>query len=252
MKKISFNLPEKFFGIERDFLKFFWILAVLFLIFLVSLKFVILPKIGEIISIINQMNTQNAELRAVREKLNYLVAIDKNELNKNADFLNSALLKQRNSFVLVNIVKIIADQFGYQIRSFSVTPGELKGEDSVAPKLDVVSKLPVNLVVVGPRERYLDFVSSLEKNLPILTVDKFDLTSNEGLSQIDLTVSAYYVQESMNGIIANFSLTDLTLNKEESDVLQNISSFQKNSGINTGIGQTGVFTRYTRENPFSF
>lgn len=251
--KIPFNLPDRIFGIERDFLRFFWVLVVLFFVFLISLRFVVLPKVGEIISILNQMRNQNAELKAVKEKLGYLVSLDKNELNKNADYLNSALLKQRNSFVLVNIVKVIADNFGYQIKSFSVTPGELKSDDSSKnAKKDVVSKLPVNFLVVGPKEKYLDFVSALEKNLPILTVDKFDLTSVQGLSQIDLTVSAYYIQESMETTTGNFTLSDLTLTKQESALLQNIGSFQKNPGIGSGVGETKNFVRYTRENPFSF
>lgn len=248
MKKITFNLPQKIFGLEIDFLKYFWVFVVLFLVFILSFKFVILPKVGEIISITNQISAKDKELKATREKLNYLVSLDKNELNKNADYFNSALLKEKNSYILVNIVKAVADKFGYQIRSFSVTPGEVKiAKDS---KANIVSKLPISLVVVGPREKYLDFISALEKNLPILTIDEFNLTTVENLSQIDLTVSAYYVQGAMETTLANFSLSDLTLTKEESSVLQNISGFQKNTGT-TESQPTRGFVKYTRENPFS-
>lgn len=248
MKKISFNLPSKFLGIEVDFLKYFWVFAVLFFVFILSFKFVILPKVGEIISITSQMNSKNKDLKAIREKLNYLVSLDKNELNKNADYFNSALLKQKNSYILVNIVKVVADKFGYQIKSFSVTPGEIKDVKDL--KANVVSKLPISLVVVGPKEKYLDFISALEKNLPILTIDEFNLTTVENLSQIDLTVSAYYVQGAMEATLANFSLTDLALTKEESSVLQNISGFQKNTGTIENQPTKG-FIKYSRENPFS-
>jgi cell division protein FtsL len=254
MKKINFKFPEQVFGIESSLLKLFWIPAVLIAVFLLSLRIVILPKIDEIYSINNQISSQNNKTKIVKDKINYLLSVDKNELNKDADYLNSALLQEKNSYVLVNIVKRIADQYGYRISSFSVTPGELKGGENVKTTQDIVSKIPADFVVIGPKEKYLDFILTLEKSLPILQIDKFDLRSGEDLTEMDLTVSVYYIQKQNENSVANLSLADLTLKKDESDVLKTISQFQKVPGL-SAVSQNEIqnnFVKYTRENPFSF
>lgn len=254
MKKINFKFPEQVFGIESSLLGLFWVPAVLIAVFLLSLRIVILPKIDEINSINNKISNQNNKIKVVKDKINYLLSVDKSELNKDADYLNSALLQEKNSYILVNIVKTIADEYGYQINSFSVTPGELKGGGNSKNTQDIVSKIPADFVVFGPKDKYLDFILALERSLPILQIDKFDLRSGEDLTEMDLTVSVYYIQKQNENSVVNLSLADLTLKKDEADLLKKISQFEKVPGLSAvNLTETqNSFVKYTRENPFSF
>lgn len=251
--KMTLNVPDQIFGIDTSLLKNFWLPAILIVAFFITLREVVLPKIDEINSINNQAIGQEKNVKSIREKINYLLALDKNELNKNADNLSSALLKEKNSYFLVNIIKTIADKFGFQIKSFSIIPGQLKGSSNLT---DAVSKIPVELVVGGPQDNYLDFILALERNLPILVIDKFDLKTTEGVSEIDMTVSSYYIKGNLVNNIANLSLSDLTLKKDESAVLSTISEFQKSEQTqNVGSEGQGVeknYVKFNRENPFSF
>lgn len=251
--KINFKMPDQIFGIDTSLFKNFWLPAVLVIVFFITIKLIVMPKIDEINTVNNQAVEQEKRTSLLKEKIRYLTSLDKNELNKNADNLSSALLKEKNSYFLVNVIKGIADEFGFQIKSFSITPGELKGTDLDSIKSNVALKIPVSLVVDGPRKEYLNFVLALEKNLPILVIDKFDLSTIEGIAEIDMVVSSFYVRENLGNMVANLNLSDLTLKKEESNVLNTISAFTKSKEIQTEeIGTTKTFVKFNRENPFSF
>lgn len=254
MKNLSFNLPDKLFGLESDLLKLLLVPVVLIVLFLISLKFVILPRIASISDLNNQSKEIKNEIKSVEEKKNYLASVDKDELNKDADYLNSAVLGEKESYFLIGVVRSIADKYGFQIKSFSTTPGKLKNEETVKiSETNVMTKIPVDVVLVGAKDKYLELIMALEKSLPIIFIDKFEINTAVDMVELDLTVSSYCMNGKSPVDIAKLSLADLTLKKEELDFLKKISQFEKTEGI-FAIKTDNIkkeYVKYDRPNPFS-
>ncbi|MDD2483197.1 MAG: hypothetical protein PHE32_01650 [Candidatus Shapirobacteria bacterium] len=253
-KFFSLNLPDKVFGIEKSLLMFFLPPLCLIVLFFIILNLVLVPKINEIGEIKNKINEVKANTDKIKAQNKYLMSIDQEELKRDAEYLDNAVLKDKKSYLLVEIIRGVADDFGYQIESFSLTPGELKEEEEessikISASNDTV-KMPINLTMIGPKEKTLELISALEKTLPILFIDKFETKNSGGLTQLNLTVSSYYVNDKSNIETENITLDDLILSKEESALITRISSFNKieNNQVDTGNSE---FKKYIRENPFS-
>lgn len=251
---LTLKTPDKVFGIEKSLLKLFLMpLGVLF-IFLVSLGLVVIPKIEEIKNNIKSIDNFNTQIKLTNAKKNYLTSIDIEQLNKEADLLNKAVLKEKKSYLLVGVVRKIADNFGFQIKSFLVNPGEVKETGSKNLKIsdkEIAIRMPINIILIGPSERNLDLIKALENSLPILFIDKFESKSLGGASELEMTISSYYVPSKGDYINGNLTIKDLQLTDKESELLSIISQF----GIVDGaIGQeigTTQFVEYSRTNPFS-
>ena len=252
MKKNNFfnlNLPDKIFGLDKAFLILFLPPIGLILLFLISLNLILMPKISEIGTVNEKINGVNLNTKKINEQNKYLMSIDQEELRKNADYLDNAVLKDKKSYLLVEIIRGIANKFDYQIKSFSLVPGELKVDESNKISEDMI-KMPVSLSMAGPKEKSLELIFALEKTLPILFIDKFETKSSGELSQLDLVISAYYVKDNINMETNNVSLNDLILSKDEVALITKISSFTKIETNTVGVGSSN-FQQYQRENPFS-
>jgi hypothetical protein len=252
MKKNSFfnlNLPDKIFGIDSSLLVFFLPPVVLFVVFLVSLNLILIPKINEIGLVSKKIDSVKLSTSKINEQNNYLISIDQKELQQNAEYLDNAVLKDKRSYLLVGIIRQVADKYGYQMSSFSLTPGELKNTTG-GKELENMVKMPVSLILYGPENKSLDFVLALEKTLPILFIDKFDVSTTNGTSKLDLVIYSYYANDNVNVDVNNISLNDLILSSDELTLIKEISSFNKINENEAGVGTT-QFQQYQRENPFS-
>jgi len=249
--KDFFKLPDKILGVEKSLLILFLPPFGLILLFLISLNFVLVPKINEINSINKKNSEVNLRTDKVNEQIKYLNSIDSEELQKNADYLDNAVLKSRQAYLLVGIIREVANKFDYQIESFSLSPGDLKDNElkSKASSENMI-KMPINLLLSGPKDKSLELILALEKTLPILFIDKFETTTGDNITKLNLTVSSYYLSNEINMDTSSIALNDLILSKEESVLLEKISSFTKIEENQFNIGTT-EFKQYQRENPFS-
>jgi len=241
------KLPDKVFGLEKSLLALFLSPIVLLVFFLISLNLVLIPKANEIGTVKQKINTIKTNTNKVSEQVKYLSSVDSEELQKNAEYLDNAVLKNKKSYLLVEIIRQVANKFDYQVESFSLTPGEIKAEETASIKN--MKKLPVNLMLYGPKNKSLDLILSLEKTLPILFIDKYDISTSGNYSELELTVSSYYIADETNIDTSNIALSDLILSSDELALVEKISSFAKIEE-NTGI-QMSEFQQYQRENPFS-
>lgn len=250
---LSLKAPDKIFGIERALIKLFLVPLMVIFLFLISLGLVIVPKVDSIKENISTISSLNSQINLTEQKKNYLASIDIEQLNQEADVLNRAVLKEKKSYLLVGVVRSIADNFGFQIKSFLVNPGEVKNDSTTTLKVsdkETAVKMPVNVVLAGPSDLNLDLIKALENSLPILFIDKFSSETSNGFSELDMTISSYYVPDKTDYTSGNLSLSDLQLTTEESDLLSEISEFGSNGGISEGVGDT-YFIEYNRYNPFS-
>jgi hypothetical protein len=253
MKQLNIKLPEAIFGLEIDLVKILLIPVFLIIFFIISLNLVVLPKISEINSINEEINQTNDKTKVVIEKKNYLMSRDQEKLKTDEEFLGSAILKEKQSYFLVGIIRLIADKYGFQIKSFSISPGKLKDDDKIkiADK-EVMNRLPVSVVLVGPKENHLDLLLGLEKSLPVLVINNFKMNTTDGMAELNLDINSFYITQDIISDVTTLSLAELTVSQEESELLDKLSQFERvdTKSVVQDLGQ-GEFTKYNRENPFS-
>lgn len=260
MSSSFFKMPEKIFGISSSLIRLFFLPLGILVAFLISLGTIILPKFESISNLNQSIKTIKGQIKSVAEKKAYLMSVDLDELNKNESYLSSAVLQEKNSYLLVGVIRSIADKYGFQVKSFSISPIKIKeGESStsslkVATK-DVATKMPINVILSGPELKSLDLIKALENSLPILFIDNFDISTRFGVSDLELSISSYYVPDKANLVSGNLTLTDLQPTKEETDLLNQISQFERNESLikslNDQSSEDKSFVKYQRENPFT-
>ena len=257
MSSSFFKMPERIFGISSSLVKLFLLPLGVVLFFLVSLRLVIIPKIDSIKLLKSSVVKIKSEIKIINEKRAYLSSIDQDELLRNEGYLSSAVLQAKNSYMLVGVMRNVVDKFGYRVRSFLINPVELKeGEDALkVSNKDIMTKLPINVVLEGPKDSMIDLLISIENSLPIMFIDKINVSSKLGISTIDLSVSSYYISDSPNLVSENLSLKDLIPTTEESELLSKISQFNQDDRLVQSLLDQGIegksYVEYSRDNPFS-
>lgn len=254
MKLEKVAIPEKVLGIDSNLLILFVPLIGVVLLAVISVNLVLLPKASEYGQMMAQIDTLKKQTKELDDKRTYLTSINQDELKKNSDYISNSLLPQKNSYVLVGVIRKIADKYNYQIDSFSISPGKLSKDDTTtAPKTAGVSKIPVNVSIIGPSDKYLDFINGMESSLPILALQSFGMQKMGEIAKLDLTVAAYYLDDNSKFDINKLTLNDLKLKKEESDLLARLNTFtvMDSAGIDSEFDTTKQYVKYERNDPFN-
>jgi hypothetical protein len=253
-----FKMPDKILGIEKELIKLFLVPIGVVVMFLISLGLVVIPKIDEIKVNFNGIEKFRSQIKLNDQKKTYLSSVDQEQLVNDASYLNQAVLKEKKSYLLVGIIRNIADKFNFQVKSFSVSPGTLKDgnnntKDSEKIKIsdeDSATRMPIKVSLVGPSENNLKLIKALENSLPILFIDSFNSKTKNKTSELDLSVSCYYLPDKIDYLSGNLTLNDLRLTAEESNLLMEISEFDSYSDL-FGEEEQEDFIEYQRKNPFS-
>lgn len=251
MSKLSLEISEKLFGMETSLVKVFILPIVMIVLFLVSLSMVILPKVDDI----NRMRSEKASLekkiKTLTEKRDYFLNLDEEGLKEQDDFVVNALMKDKNAYVLVGLFKKITEEYGFRIESFSVSPGKAVQSSGGDKDKDVWVKVNTSLSLVGPKDKYLDLVNRLEDCLPILSIDGFKTQTTLNAIEIELVVSAYYVQDKTAVNVSNLGLNELVLSKAETDLITKLREFRLEYTSETVKSVEGEYLKYQREDPFN-
>ena len=253
MDKDFFKLPEKVFGVNVSFLRLFVAPVLVLLGFIVSLNLIIIPKFSGLSQLNSSVDEVNSQIKMTDQNINYLSSVDQDQIQNDANYLNSAVLQEKNSYVLIGVIRGVVDQYGFNITTFSINSLDLKSDEKtlkVADK-DVATRLPLSLTLVGPDAKRVEMLTALENTLPILFINTLEMSSSGGISTLDMVVSSYYVAEKTDLVSGNLSLEDLIPTQEENDLLQTISGFTRMDASILTIGETSAFIKYQRENPFS-
>ena len=254
MSQDFFKMPDRIFGIDSSLVKMFLVPLGVVVAFIISLGLVILPRVDSIKQSVVSVGKTKAQIKSVAEKKAYLLSIDQDELARNAARLSAAVLPEKNSYVLVGVLRAIADEYGYQVNSFLINPVGIKGEtkDSLTvSNKDVAIKLPINIVLAGPEDKNLELIKSIENSLPILFIDSMKTTSKLGITEMEMVISSYYVPDKVEYVSGNLSLTDLQPTKEETELLTRISEFENNFNLGEVGTENEEFIEYNRDNPFT-
>ena len=264
------DMPDSIFGMDVGLIKVFAIPVLVGVGLLVTVGAVIVPKVGEI----QDYNSKTAKLvktrKDVEARKNYLLNINQDEILKNSEYLNMALLKNKDAYVLVTVIRSVVEKFGYSVDSFSISPGTVGGEEvpasgaskttsktkktKVAGEQNDLARIPVTLTLLGPKDKFMDLITEMESSLPILSIGKMDIKNEGQLSTIKMSISSYFSTEKTDVKIASVSIADLTLSQKENELIESISKYSKIEGVNasdTGLIRKKDFTKYDRPNPFT-
>ena len=256
INKDFFKLPDKVFGINTSFLKLFLVPLLVLLVFVISVNLVVVPKFSQISELTNSISSINKEIDLTVQKINYLSSVDQQQIQKDVGYLESAVLQEKNSYLLVGVVRNVADRYGFGISSFSISSIEVKNDNQketlkVADK-DVAVRMPIELTLIGPDAKKVELITALENTLPVLFVDNLEISNLAGISTLNMVISSYYIAENNNTVSGNLSLNDLIPTEEENNLLKTISSFNKiDNGISGGVNDADSFVKYDRPNPFT-
>lgn len=250
-----FKIPEKVFGISSGLIKLFFVPLLVIMVFFVSIGLVILPKITSIKSLKVSINKIKNQIKLTEEKSNYLLSIDQEQLNRDASNLSSAVLQEKNSYLLVGVIRNIADKYNFLVNSFSISPIEIKQNSDQSLKIadkSVASKVPIHITLTGPKDNSLNLIKALENNLPILFIDSYSNSVKSNISELELVISSYYIADKTDLVTGNLTLNDLKPTLEEAELLEQISRFEKNQTLMKISNEEGQsFVEYNRDNPFS-
>lgn len=253
---MKIELPDKLFGVDSHLLPIMVPTVLLVLAVLMITNLVIIPKISEISEVSARTEAAKLGIKQMQDKRDYVASLDTEELQKNSQLISNALLPERNAYMLVNVVRTIADRYQFNVDSFRIVLGEIgtKASGAKVTGVEGVMKTPINLVLVGPKSSYLAFISSIERSLPVMSIDQFTMKSSGEAVIIDLVVAAYYVEDKTKLTVDKVSLGDLVLKKAESELIEKIAEYKvvvKTGEIEGQIGRGTEFTKYNRTDPFN-
>jgi len=250
---------DKVFGLESWQVKMIVLPLGILVLAIISLIFVVIPSFNQLTSTNNQIKQKNIQIKNLEEKRNYLMNLNQDEVEANAEYLNLSLLKNKDAYYLVNVVRNVVEQKGFRIDAFSITPGEVEAEtEEVAETSQTVNNkfgltnIPVELTLLGPKSSYFDVVKALERTLPILSISNFEVKNIGEVAQIKLEVETYFVPDKFESNLDKLTLADLTLTQDEMSLVKTLSEYDKTAGavIDSGLIKSGEFKNYDRENPF--
>jgi len=254
MRLNTLTIPEKLFGVNTNMMTVFIPLVGIIIVAVVGYNIFLAPKIDDISKMQSDLKSVETKSKSVLEKTRYLQSIDPEELKKNSDFISNALLPQQNAYLLVSVVRSVADKFGFQVESFLISPGKLeKVVTEVKKSGKNIPRIPISVSLVGPKNSFLDLIKGLERNLPVLSVDSFKMTNIGTMAKLDLEISAFYLEDNNTYDINKLTLSDLTLLKEETDLVTTLGEYSISLDVNAkdNSGTNKVYRKYDRIDPFS-
>lgn len=247
--KIDTKLPDKIFGIETGLITQFLPLVGIVLVIVSSIGLLFLPKIEAIQKNRATYLKTKKSVADMKEKYEYLASVDQDELKENFEFLQKSILPEKNAYILVGVVRKIADKHGYYLDSFSVSPGELTSEEEAPTSKTGVSKIPLSITLLGPQENYLQLIKGIENSLPILSLDNFEMKGAAGYAELSLKISANYIASKDVFKVENLTLSDLTLKESEMDLIRKLRTYEDNMTTDNSFVE-GDYTKYERTDPF--
>lgn len=213
-----------------------------------------MPKLGDYQEMSGKLSQLEEQKKLANDKTRYLQTIDQLEVKKKANYISNALLPEKNAYLLVGIVRKIADKYGFEVDSFMISPGKFgTDEDKKVNSKNGVAKIPINLTLIGSSNNYFNLLKGLEKSLPVLSIDSLELQNSGEVAKMDITISAYYLESSEKYDVNKLTISDLTLKKEENDTINTLNEFSIMEDFSANdLKLTGKeFKKYERSDPFS-
>jgi hypothetical protein len=213
---------------------------------LVGLK-MLTSTIGQAMEFKNNKAEWEQQAHELNEKVKYFSTVNQDRLKQMEKVLNEAVFKQDKSYYLVGVIQKIASEYGFEVDSFQAQVGEI-GKNQEAKKVESVN-LGIKVVMFGPKDKYLELVTRLERTLPVLSINNFEIKSASDLVGIDMSVNAFFIPKQGEANVNQLSLSDLQMSEKELSLIGELEKYQK-FGEDQTLGAEKTYTPYQKTNPF--
>lgn len=258
--KLDTAITTETLEVLKDYRMAIWLLppVVVILFLLIALRVVIGPKLVEVRAFQGKEKQLRGEIKTVEEKRRYIEVLKSSDLGGEEALVDSCLLREKDAYWLVNLLKILADKHLFSLQSFSISPGLLTnsgGQEKI--KESGLTGVSAKVSFVGSKDKYIEFLLNVERVLPVLSIDKLEIrSSGETVAELEMVVSAYYQQEIPEKDLRQLSLADFKVGPEELAALEKLAGFESLAQVRSSIGglmggKQG-FVEYNRGDPFSF
>lgn len=257
--KSNLLVEGKIFGMEGWKVKMLWLPLIVVVGMVLGWFLVLYPRIGEVYVYNQEIKSTKVTVAELNQKINYLSSADDDELMRQEALVVEALPKNKDIYFMLTAVQNIASKYNYTVDSFMVSPGKIGAGSStdkdllVKTEAGVLEKVPLEVTLIGLQDDYLNLIDSLEKSLPLLSIDEFKMTTSTSNVKLDLKVATYFSSEMLDLKVNNLTLADLTLTKDELNTIETLSGFAKieNPADSSNPDLDKKFIKYERTNPFS-
>lgn len=251
-KEMKAYANQKAYGVDVWKIKASLPLALIGLGIIISFSLVFLPKIKQVKDFGIERKKTEAKIVDVNQRRAYIQSVDDAEFKKRHETLLMALPESKNIYFLLNVVSDIVSDYGFNVDSFVLSPGDLKNEDSQLKK--DMSKLDFNIVLVGLKDRYTELINGLENSLPLLSINELGSKSvSQEFVEIELSLSTYFANSDDDIDVSKLTYKDLLMTKEELAVLERLDGFKRIEGLfleREGLDSGKEYIEYEISDPF--
>jgi Tfp pilus assembly protein PilO len=182
------------------------------LIIFLTISFLVLPKIKQIIDLKGKIETDKARLSRVTEKLFFIEGLDQYELDRKVDTVEKALPSEKAVAGVLAVLSSLAEESGTSFVTFKIDPGDL-----VLEKLEEVE---LRASFVGSRENIKTLLSLIDKVLPVMSIVSYNLEPEEA----ELNIKSYFspIPETIGKIDEPLS----KLTPEEDEIYRQLAQFK--------------------------
>lgn len=249
--KFKVQTSNKILGLDWNTVRPFMGSLVVVILFVSSLIIILIPRFGKLSEVIGETGSLNQKTKDTNEKYNYLRAVDVEDLRKNADLIGKALPVDKNLYFLIKVMQKVGEENGFLLDQFSFSPGEVKdigpGKSGVT---NSISQVPISVVVVGERDKYVQYLQAIERALPLMSIGSFQITGTGLIANIKMTVVINFSSLAKLPETSKISLADLKLSDPEKQLLGQLKDYKSVDLSTSGDGTTQAFVDYQREDPF--
>lgn len=167
------------------------IFGLVVVLFLLSLNF-IFPQISKIQKSYSTMDEQTDRLEKQKGKLAQLKSLNEYELSKKAEISLKAVPQEQSALSLIYTVSRLAQEKSLIVKSLSVSNSATATQINPDEKPSDNSVVKLNLTVDGPVEILKDFLTSINKTFPIISVNTISTTSEGDILTTTMSLSSFY------------------------------------------------------------
>jgi Tfp pilus assembly protein PilO len=198
------------------------------------------------LSLLDKIEERKSFLASLKAKENDLNGLDENSLKEKVNFFLSALPGEKNFLKIVSTINKLAQNSQVVIENLQVSPGEVATEAAQleSPEVD---RLTFQIEVGGNQRNVENFLSELEKTLPIFVIKTVKISSSNRVSQAQLVLENFFSKYPLSlGKISD----PLAKPSEEDNKLYEVLKKMKSYPVES-LDLTNVVPGSAKNDPFS-
>lgn len=224
---------------------------------LISISAIALIGVGIflVVTTVDKLLLENKETNALREesktlgfKKEKLVSINPDDLKNKARIATRALPDKPQIVNSVNAIRTLAQKYGLSVEQIRSAVSAKNSKEEI----DLLSKVELNVDLVGRAESIRDFVVEVEDTFPTIRVGTGRLSSEDGTVKINLRLQTFAKGLPVSLPGSSEQLPELTVEEKEMltllEKLDNNNPVPSSSSPSTSTTTTPVSPR---QNPFS-